>query len=495
MATTFIGCASTNFRSGRPTAFQPGAIVLHRSGHSRDGYRARYNDAATLTSAHYVVGRTGDVDQYVLESDTAFHAGFVLAPTWPLLRADVNPNFYTIGIELEGAPTDDCPASQVTATAALVAEVARRWHIEVDANHVIAHSRIRATSNCPGPSCPIAAIVAAARQVTLQVQQPASLVVRTRAAANIRDGLPSRNARVTRVIPGDTDVVVSGFVDNGDRVNGSASWYRVAPDGFLWAGATTVPHPIEATGGGERDEDASTDPMERVPPGPVVPAPNPGATVAIDRTTHRLAPKEFHPVATPKDLVVLHFTAGRTARSAFDTWRTDPQRIATAYIVDMDGTILEVFPPDHWASHLGVKGTNNLHDRRSIGIEIANVGPLQPAAGDPTVLNFWPPTVAKVASFGTRYCRMDETDKYISTPFRGKQHFASYPAVQVDAVAALVQHLCERFSIPATLPSLAHRFECDLPRFTRFAGVCSHANFRPDKWDIGPAFPWDRLGL
>jgi len=28
-----------------------------------------------------------------------------------------------------------------------------------------------------------------------------------------------------------------------------------------------------------------------------------------------------------------------------------------------------------------------------------------------------------------------------------------------------------------------------------YTGVSSHANFRQDKWDIGPAFPWDRLGL
>ena len=50
------------------------------------------------------------------------------------------------------------------------------------------------------------------------------------------------------------------------------------------------------------------------------------------------------------DLVVLHFTAGTTGRSALDTWRGDPARVATAYIVDTDGTIFEVFPPAFWAA-------------------------------------------------------------------------------------------------------------------------------------------------
>jgi N-acetyl-anhydromuramyl-L-alanine amidase AmpD len=83
----------------------------------------------------------------------------------------------------------------------------------------------------------------------------------------------------------------------------------------------------------------------------------------------------------------------------------------------------------------------------------------------------------------------------METSYRGKSHFARYPDAQVDAVAALVRELCEKFSIPATLPALAGRFDCDVNGFAGYKGICSHANFRQDKWDIGPAFPWDRLGL
>ena len=79
--------------------------------------------------------------------------------------------------------------------------------------------------------------------------------------------------------------------------------------------------------------------------------------------------------------------------------------------------------------------------------------------------------------------------------FRGKSHFASFPDVQVDAVAALVRMLCAQFSIPPSLPPLSQRFTCDVNAFSTYTGVSSHANFRQDKWDIGPAFPWDRLGL
>src|SRR5688500_10915140 len=140
MPLTFIGSTVTNFRTGRPAGFRPEAIVLHRTGGSREFWRSRVDTAGSTISAHYIVGRDGTVDMYVLETDTAFHAGMVVGPTWRGLRPNVNPNFYTIGIELEGAAADDWPDPQIQATATLVAEVAARWQFGVDSDHVLPHS-------------------------------------------------------------------------------------------------------------------------------------------------------------------------------------------------------------------------------------------------------------------------------------------------------------------------------------------------------------------
>lgn len=507
MPVTFIGSATSNFRVGRPAGFRPEAIVLHRTGGSRTFWRSRFNTSGATVSAHYVVGRDGIVDMYVLETDTAFHAGMVVGPTWPRLRPNVNPNFYTIGIELEGVATDNWPDAQVQATAALVAEVAARWQFGIDSDHVIPHSAIRAPSRCPGDTCPIRQILELARGTGVQPRPPRDAVVRTLARANLRRASPSQQAPVIRVIPADTQVIVHGFVDAGDRVQGNACWYWDGEDGFLWAGATDVPEPIADDGRVtvSVEDSATTDPMEiderasRPTPPPSSTGPSnrrPSAVEPpIDRARFVLAPKEFAGDILRKDLVVLHFTAGTTAKSAFDTWRLDPQRVATAYVVDVDGTIYEVFPPQFWAAHLGVKGTNNLHDKRSIGIEIVNVGPLQTSTEDPSVLNWWPRKSKDAADFSTKFCRLDETHRYRPGPYRGKSHFASFPDVQIDAVSALVRNICDRFSISPTLPASSKRFEADPVTFATYKGVCSHANFRPDKWDLGPAFPWERLGL
>jgi N-acetyl-anhydromuramyl-L-alanine amidase AmpD len=211
--------------------------------------------------------------------------------------------------------------------------------------------------------------------------------------------------------------------------------------------------------------------------------------VQIDRNRFALPKSHYFETITKKDLIVLHFTAGRTAVSAFDSWRKTGGRIATSYVVDVDGAVYELFDPRAWAYHLGIKGASGRHDRRSIGIEIANVGPLKPSPEDPAVLNWWP------REWTTRFCSIDENEKYVRRPYRGIEYFAAFPEKQAESTASLVHDLCERFEIPRLLPDKSRRTECDMPFFSKHKGIATHSNFRPDKWDIGPAFNWDILGF
>jgi N-acetyl-anhydromuramyl-L-alanine amidase AmpD len=55
-------------------------------------------DANSGMSCHYGVDEDGALTQYIDDTDTAFHAGVIDAPDWRLLKAGVNPNYYTIGI-------------------------------------------------------------------------------------------------------------------------------------------------------------------------------------------------------------------------------------------------------------------------------------------------------------------------------------------------------------------------------------------------------------
>ncbi|MCZ2152583.1 MAG: N-acetylmuramoyl-L-alanine amidase [Bryobacterales bacterium] len=201
-----------------------------------------------------------------------------------------------------------------------------------------------------------------------------------------------------------------------------------------------------------------------------------------------LSPGQFLTERHRKDLIVLHFTAGTSCESAYRTWEGTTDRIATAYGVDPDGSIVEFFPPECWAFHLGIKGTHQ-HDQRSIGIEIANVGPLKPDPRNASGLNWWP------NNWGARYCNFAEAERYREATFRGIRYFAAMPEIQQRAVGDLVRELCDRFSIPREASPGARSGEFDPQAFASYQGVATHSNFRRDKWDVGPAFNWDFLGF
>lgn len=219
------------------------------------------------------------------------------------------------------------------------------------------------------------------------------------------------------------------------------------------------------------------------------PHPAKGAAVAARvNTSLRLEPSMYFAESQPKDMAVLHFTAGTTAEGAVTHWRQSGQRVGTAYVIGLDGTVYEVFPPDCWAYHLGITRIHGTeHDKRSIGIELVNVGPLRRKGDD---LFWWPD------GYGRRYCSVRDASLYVQALWRGEQYFAAFTDAQYNALISLLLDLAGRFRFPLNLPSPSERTLCDPGRFfSRWRGVASHQNFRADKFDIGPAFDWDRIRL
>lgn len=233
--------------------------------------------------------------------------------------------------------------------------------------------------------------------------------------------------------------------------------------------------------------DTSDHPVLDSPPPPApVPAP-----LAIDQQRFRLTTRDYFQDVFPKDLIVLRYTAGSTARSAYDTWMKAPEAVATAYLVDLDGAIYECFDPKFWAYHLGVSAPARSHrdHKRSIGIELTCVGPLRPDPVNANQLNWWP------ANYRTKYCLKSETAKYVQRKFRGYDYHATFTPAQVAQTVQLVRHLCDRFGVPKRIPPPAKRQEekADFAYAASFQGVISHQTFSDNRVDIGPAWDWSQL--
>jgi N-acetyl-anhydromuramyl-L-alanine amidase AmpD len=212
-------------------------------------------------------------------------------------------------------------------------------------------------------------------------------------------------------------------------------------------------------------------PIEPLPTAPLPTAP------PIDRSL-RLSSDRYFGDPRPKSLIVLHHTVGGSALSTFRWFQARPGHIATAYLVERDGTIFELFDPRLWAFHLGVAGTGGTLDRRSIGIELASEGALFGGPGE--LLAFGGPGVVR---------RFTGPAFDAGSPWRDHRWFAAYNEAQTEAAIELVDHLLATFGIPRRTPGDHGGRIHDLD----FRGVVSHHHLRADKTDVHPGFPWSRL--
>ena len=145
---------TVNCRRGRGDR-QPEAIVNHITAGKYPGCLSWMKNPNSKASSHYLVTKAGQIYQLVQDTDTAWHAGAVNKPSWPLYDG-TNPNYYTLGIEHEGQPGDELTEEQYQATLWLHRQLIAKWGIPVDRDHIIGHYRIDSVNrpNCPGSGFP-----------------------------------------------------------------------------------------------------------------------------------------------------------------------------------------------------------------------------------------------------------------------------------------------------------------------------------------------------
>lgn len=120
---------SNNFSPGRYGGRQIKRIVLHTYGGKGTNLYNFFNSVRPApSSAHYSVEKDGTVRQYVLDKDTAFHAGTSATSTLP------NNNWESIGIEHQddGNSADGLRTKELyEASAQLVAMLCKKYNVPV----------------------------------------------------------------------------------------------------------------------------------------------------------------------------------------------------------------------------------------------------------------------------------------------------------------------------------------------------------------------------
>lgn len=239
-----INIPSPNFITGRKT-FTPAAVVIHIMEGSLSGTDSWFQSTQSKVSAHYGIGKNGEVHQYVQETNTAWHAGRVNSPSWQLIKPAangmyINPNFYTVGIEHEGNDDSNWTDEMYNSSSEMVRTICNRWNIPFDRNHIIGHHEIYSLKTCPGSKVDLNKLIALASGIPVQENNPVEKIMEsgkatTKVLLNIRTQPNTGTAPFTKV-PTGVQLSYDGFTNNGEEVNGISKWYFTHEGNWFWSG-------------------------------------------------------------------------------------------------------------------------------------------------------------------------------------------------------------------------------------------------------------------
>ena len=148
---------ATNFEVGRH-GYKPEAVIIHFQQGNQQGTISWFKSSVSQVSSHYAISKLGIIDQFVDEVDTAYHSGRVSNAIWGglkknLIGSPINPNYYTVGIELEGFRGDTATEPQMKALIGLVKEISNRWGFYPKRANIVSHHEIAADKQNTSAIC------------------------------------------------------------------------------------------------------------------------------------------------------------------------------------------------------------------------------------------------------------------------------------------------------------------------------------------------------
>lgn len=195
-----------------------------------------------------------------------------------------------------------------------------------------------------------------------------------------------------------------------------------------------------------------------------------------------LPDNQYYKVEQPKKIIVLHHTvSGDSVIGDLNWWKTTPERIATAYIIDRNGDVYQTFDDKFWAHHLGITTaqlkkfgstvSNERLNQLAVGIEIDSWGGLTQKNG-------------KWINAGGKEMPIEKVE-VLDKPYRGFKAFEKYTKEQIASVKELLLMLNQKYKIPLTYrPEM---WEASREALVGTHGVFSHTSYRSDKSDVFPS--------
>lgn len=182
---------------------------------------------------------------------------------------------------------------------------------------------------------------------------------------------------------------------------------------------------------------------------------------------------QYYRETTDKKQIVLHHTvSGPGARGDIAWWLQSAARIATHFIIQRDGKIVQCFNSRYWAHHLGVRSStfqkfnlpniNTKLNQQSISIELDSWGGILQEKAASSKLS--------LVEYPNRY--------------RGFRYFEQYTTAQIQSARKLIKYLAHAYSI--SLDYQEDIWDLSENALKGKVGVWTHTSFRSDKSDCHP---------
>jgi len=185
-----------------------------------------------------------------------------------------------------------------------------------------------------------------------------------------------------------------------------------------------------------------------------------------------------------KDQIVLHYTMGYLKGDIGQLTRNN-NHVSVPFVIGRNGTIYNLFSSKYWSYHLGpgAAGGNKERSKRTIGIELSNIGPLRSQGN----------SLSSSYNSSDIYCDRAQTEYFQQASYRDFDFYATLTDAQYEAVIILLRYLTGTYGIERKILPESERYETS-EDVTAFGGIVSHVNYRATgKTDIGPAFDWQRV--
>jgi N-acetyl-anhydromuramyl-L-alanine amidase AmpD len=201
----------------------------------------------------------------------------------------------------------------------------------------------------------------------------------------------------------------------------------------------------------------------------------------MKRIQHDFPTDQYYAELTVKKAVCLHHTvSGPGVIGDITWWNKTPERIATHYIIDREGTVHQCIDEKYWAHHLGIKAetfasmgipaNNTGLNKQTIGIELDSWGWLKEVGEN-----------VYQTSLGTAFT--GEVEQY-DPLFRNKMYYEKYTDAQLDSLWTLLLEITARHEIPTGYNEAM--WQLSKQALNGAPGIWSHTSYRPDKTDCHP---------